>query len=416
MSAHRPPKNDNGSVANDLIDFFTSAKFILALVFFYIVVIGILLLAELDVRGLSQFRATDKVVILFVLLFMPFFVVAAPKFINSLTVKFGGGKEVAVQLNQVSEKIDEAFDDMERNIARQVNTAEQALWPMLAGINPKAELRWRSDKPKIIIGSKEDASHIFFANFIKHWLEKNIANLDCIVKFPNGGSLKNFADVKYQWIDIYIDFTGTCCQYFNIDHHGKSDQDLVHELNSYCEPQGIKFLKPWACTENFLLVMRESQAKEIGIKTISDLARLGQKLTFTADPEYLNRNDCWLGLQREYGIRFADVIPCNVVNRYALLDDDLADVFVGYETDPEIKLHNLVALEDDREFFPSYRATPLVCSGLLEAIPAIETQLNRIEGKITTESLIKAVQDITNGLRSLDSILADSEKEVLKTP
>lgn len=421
---------DEKSVPDKVIGFFTSPRFVMLLIVFYVLIIGLFLLGELRTPGFAAFRATDKIIILCVLLFLPFFIVAAPKFINTLTLKFGGGKEVEVRLNQVSDRVSSAVDELqqidsaveildsisknlETRLARHVSATEQCLWPMLAGINPFAENRWRNDPPQITIGSKEDISHIFFAWFLKRWLERQLDRVDIVVRFPNGGSQKNFVDVKHRWVDMYIDFTGTCCQYFSIDHRHQTDEQVRERLNEYCIPMGMEFMPMLSATENYLLVMRREVAARHNIETITDLSREANRLVFSADPEYMNRNDCWLGLQKAYGLPFKDVLPCLVTDRYAFLEDNAADVFVGYETDPEIQTHDLLVLEDNKQFFPNYAALPLVSRGLLEAVPAVREALNLLEGKITTADLIEAVRELSDGIRSRDDIIADQEQKVV---
>lgn len=388
----------------DLLGFFSSPSFVITIVACYVILIFLLLLAELKIEFFAPFRATDKVLMLFALLFMPFFILATPKLVNTLTLRFGADRELQVKLNQINEEIDSAVVGVETKVAQQVSSAEQALWPMLAGDNPFASARLEGAQPQLIIGSKQDLSHVFFANFLKLWLEKRVPGLECLLRLPNGGSLKNFADVKHRWIDLYIDFTGTCCQYFNIDHRHKSDTEIITQLNAYCQTIGMKFMSPLGATENYCLVIRRDLAAELGVDSISRLALAAEGLTFSADPEYLNRRDCWLGLQQMYGIRFAAIEPCKVTDRYALLPGNEAQVFVGYETDPEIRQHNLLVLEDDEQFFPTYEATPLVSQAALDQIAGLEQALQDLQQAFKTEDLVHAVHKLRVSNASKDAV------------
>ena len=298
-----------------------------------------------------------------------------------------------IDLGEFSERVEDEFARVEQKVAGQVSTAEQALWPMLAGRDHNAQER-RKNK-KIIIGSKLDLSHVFLANFLAEWLKRKIPGVTCEARIPNGGSLKNFADVQFDWIDLYIDFTGTCCQYFNIEHKDKSDTKIVDELNSYCNLIGLKMLQPLGATENYCLVISKELAEERDLKTISDLSAVSNSLVFSADPEYLNRRDCYLGLKTEYSLNFKQIQPCKVTERYALLNGQQADVFVGYETDPEIQTYGLEVLTDDREFFPRYAAVPLVSAGALDSIPGLESALNALAGKLSTENLIDEIRKLS---------------------
>src|SRR5690606_19380692 len=95
---------------------------------------------------------------------------------------------------------------------------------------------------KVIIGSKEDVSQVFFAHYLKFFLSKEVPGIDCEIRVPNAGSLKNFADVKFAWIDLYIDFTATCSHYFNIAHKGRSVNQMVDTPNHCVSTIDMKFM------------------------------------------------------------------------------------------------------------------------------------------------------------------------------
>ena len=61
-----------------------------------------------------------------------------------------------------------------------------------------------------------------------------------------------------------------------------------------------------------------------------------------------------------YDLDFRRVEPCRVTHRYATLGNGEADVFVGYETDPEIHSPKLKVLLDSEGFFPDYEGLPAV--------------------------------------------------------
>jgi osmoprotectant transport system permease protein len=214
------------------------------------------------------------------------------------------------------------------------------------------------------------------------------------VRAPNGGSLKNFADLKHHWIDLYVDYTGTCCQYFNIDHRNKTPIELMAELNKFGSSIGLRWLNRLGASENYCLVIRRSIAESFSIRTIADLARHAGSLTFSADPEFLNRRDCFVGLNAVYDMAFRRIEPCRVTNRYELLADEQADVFVGYETDQEIQSPQLVVLQDSDNFFPEYHALPVVTTAVLQHVPGLESALNDLDGIVSTADLVEAVRKL----------------------
>ena len=363
------------------------------LVIFYMAALSVLFLAELGMPGLQQLRATNQVLLLLALLLLPFIVLGMGQVIRSLTLKISG-QELHVELNELRHDVGKEVNRVETNLAGQVSNAEQTLWPMLAGYNPDIEKRLDGPEKHIIVGSKLDTSQVFFASLLGLTIESFVDNSRCELRVPNGGSMKNFADLKFHWIDMYIDFTGTCIQYFNIDHRGKTDDALIEELNFYGNNIGLKFLEPLGASEDYCLVMHENKANEFGVTSIRDLKTVAPRMVFTADPEFLNRKDCYLGMKK-YGMDFKAVRPCKISERYALLESEEADLFVGYETDPELKLGSVVRLQDPDEFFPRYKALPIVHMDALNKVPGLEQALITLKNSLTTENLIDVVVELS---------------------
>ncbi len=369
----------------------TSPAVITGVVVAYVMLLLLLLAAELGVPSLAWLRATNQVLILLALLFLPFLFLAASQAVRSISFKISG-QELHLELSELRDSVQSDLKRVETTFAGQVSTAEQALWPMLAGNDPFCERRW--SERQIIIGSKLDPSQAFFAQFLAVWLERQIPGLRCITRVPNGGSLKNFADVKHRWIDVYIDYTGTSYQYFNIEHRNRSSQQLVAALNEFGERIGVRWLGELGATEGYCLVVRSELAQSENVRTIKDLTRVAGRLVFTADPEFLNRRDCYVGLSAAYDLDFRRVEPCRITARYINLEGGEVDVFVGYETDPELQSPRLTVLQDSDGFFPEYHALPVVSTAALENVPGLREALDKLQGFMTTGDLVQVVQKL----------------------
>ena len=357
----------------------------------YVSLLVLLLLSELGV--LEWLRATNQVLILLALLFFPFLLLALTKAISSFTLKLPG-QEIQVELFDRVKDIESEVKRVEGNISTQVSTSEQALIPILIGRDVTSSARRSSQR--LIIGSKLDESHVVFAHLIGVWLENALPGLLCELRVPNGGSLKNFADLKYQWIDLYVDFTGTCCQFFNIDYQGKSVPETIRELNVYSAPLSMRWLEPLGCTEDYCIVINRETAESYGIKTLEDLRWISHELAFSGDLEFLNRQDCYLGMVKTYDLKFRRAEPCEISNRYALIDTGEVDLCVGYETDPELRRQDLMVLEDVDGFFPRYVAVPVASTEALDAIGGLEMALCQMHNIMTTEELMECVLRIRN--------------------
>ncbi|GAA6186692.1 MULTISPECIES: ABC transporter substrate-binding protein [Aliiglaciecola] len=387
-----------------------SAPYLLTI---YCLAVLLFFLAELKLFGLDEYlRATNQVLILFALLIMPFVIINMPSFIQSLTLKVSD-KEFHVQLNELESNFSQTIG----RVQQQVSTSEQSFWPILAGEDVLASKRLEGPNPKIIIGAKNDLSQMFFTELLALAITHENSHIVCEIRYPNGDSMHNFAELKYRWLDVYMDYTGTCLQYFNIHHKTetggiKSPDELTEELNQYGQGLGIQWLPNLGCSEDYCLVMTPEYAESEEIISISDLKTKGGKLTFSADPEFMNRKDCLLGLL-DYGVKFKSVLPCSVTDRYSAKESGEAEVFVGYESDPQVSRGEVTMLKDTDQFFPRYLAQPLVSAAVLKKFPELEARLLILHDCMDTEQLNEIVAKIGNS--NNDPVRAKEEaKKIFK--
>ncbi len=136
------------------------------------------------------------------------------------------------------------------------------------------------------------------------------------------------------------------------------------------------------------MLMRRDQAERLKIRRISDLRPFGQTIRPGAGPEFMNRPDGFAGLVRAYGLKFAQrprEMDRNLL--YQALSRGTIDLAAGDSTDGRIAALDLVALEDDRRYFPPYEAVPLIRASTLQAHPEIEKALRPLLGKIDAATM-----------------------------
>jgi osmoprotectant transport system substrate-binding protein len=68
----------------------------------------------------------------------------------------------------------------------------------------------------------------------------------------------------------------------------------------------------------------------------------------------------------------------------------------GNSTDGPILALHLVALEDDRHYFPPYEAVPLIREDSLARHPGIQTAMDRLAGKVSAEE-IRGMNEAVDG-------------------
>lgn len=98
-------------------------------------------------------------------------------------------------------------------------------------------------------------------------------------------------------------------------------------------------------------------------------------------PEFMGRQDGYLGLKQKYRFNIRTVVISDAVMYRAAYEKRL-DVISGYSTDGRLKAFDLVVLNDDKHIFPPYYAAPIVRNNVLQKYPELEDVLNLLSGKI----------------------------------
>lgn len=106
-----------------------------------------------------------------------------------------------------------------------------------------------------------------------------------------------------------------------------------------------------------------------------------EKMLAGFTPEFMGREDGYLGLKSKYKLNMPTVVISDAVMYKAAFERKL-DVISGYSTDGRLKAFDLVTLVDDQSIFPPYYAAPLVRQDVLLKYPELEKTLNILSGVI----------------------------------
>ncbi len=149
----------------------------------------------------------------------------------------------------------------------------------------------------------------------------------------------------------------------------------------------------------YVFLVRKDTAEKYNLKTVSDLEAVADELVVGADRAWMTREgDGYDGFTETYGFKFGSILPMQIGLVYDAVDAHRMDVVLGYSTDGRIASYDLVMLEDDKQFFPPYDASPVVNQKLLDEVPELENALLRLAGKIDTETMQQLNYESDNNL------------------
>jgi osmoprotectant transport system permease protein len=193
-----------------------------------------------------------------------------------------------------------------------------------------------------------------------------------------------FAALKAGSIDLYPEYTGTIAkEILKLDGNPG-----LEELNRALAPMGFGVAVPLGFNNSYALAMREQRAQELGIHSLSDLAKHAE-LKLGLSQEFIGRPDGWPGLAAAYGLPFAAPSGVDHGLAYEAIAAGKIDVMDIYTTDAKIERFKLRVLEDDRNFFPRYDAVLLYRLDVPARMPEAWRALQKLAGRIDERTMIR---------------------------
>ena len=203
----------------------------------------------------------------------------------------------------------------------------------------------------VTIGSKNFNESYILSEIAAQLLESE--GFDVIRKFGLGGTLICYDALRNGEIDLYVEYTGTLgTAILKLD--GAFD---TARLNAALAPQGLIMSQPLGFNNTYAIVVRESMGERLDLVRIGDLESHDLRLVFSH--EFLEREDGWPLLSQAYGLE-AQASGIEHGLSYQAINEGAIDVTDAYSTDGELVRYGLRILDDDRGFFPSYYAAPLL--------------------------------------------------------
>jgi osmoprotectant transport system substrate-binding protein len=239
----------------------------------------------------------------------------------------------------------------------------------------------------ITIGSKNFTENILLAHMIADIIEDK-TDLSVVRKVNLGGSNVAWGALKNNEIQLYPDYTGTIVANYYQQDTGTSEETLA-KTKELVEKDGLEFLAPFGFNNTYTLAVTKETAEKYNLKTFSDLAKVSQDLVLGVEFEFLDRDDGYPGIQKLYGMNFKDAKGMDHGIMYRSISEGETDVTNAYSTDAQIEAHNLVILEDDKQFFPPYDAGTVIRKDTLDQYPELKEVLNQLGNLISEEDMQK---------------------------
>jgi osmoprotectant transport system substrate-binding protein len=241
---------------------------------------------------------------------------------------------------------------------------------------------------KIIIGSKFFTEQVILAELLAQHIEAR-TGIPVERKTNLGGTLLVHKALLAGELDLYVEYTGTALPAVLNESPSRDSNAVYNRVKQlYSDRFHLEVTEPLGFENTFAMVIRGDDAQKFHLQKISDIAPMAPKWRAGVGYEFLERPDGFPGLTQNYGLHFAEspkVMDLGLIYR-ALLDHQV-DIVAGNSTDGLIDALGLVALADDRHYFPPYDAVPIVRQSTLAQFPQLHAALSDLAGKLSAADI-----------------------------
>lgn len=239
---------------------------------------------------------------------------------------------------------------------------------------------------RIHVGAKNFTEQLILGEALAQQIERRLS-VPADRRLNLGGTLLAHQSLINGAIDLYPEYTGTALTAvlrLPPEHDPRKVFDRV--AKEYKEKFNVEWLPPFGFNNSFVMVVRGSDAKAGGLKTISDAAKQRGGWTLGIGYEFERRPDGLAALNRAYGLNWkAAPITMDLGLLYKALEQGQVTMVAGNGTDGILARRDFTVLEDDMGVFPPYQPAIAVRTATLSEFPALRDALVELSGAISEE-------------------------------
>ncbi|MGH3086851.1 MAG: glycine betaine ABC transporter substrate-binding protein [Rubrobacteraceae bacterium] len=245
---------------------------------------------------------------------------------------------------------------------------------------------------EITVGSKEFTEQEILGQIALQVLENEGATVNDQIGLAGTEAVRTALESGD--VDLYWEYVGTGW----INHLGESgdipgENDFQTVAERDLEENQIEWIGPAAFSNGYAIATNQGAADELGITALSEMGPVieenGDEIQLFVGAEFATRDDGLPGVEETYGWEFPNDRVRNVQDSlvYQQTAEEGLNFGSVFETDGRIPNLNLVLLEDDEDFFPSYDGAITVRQETLEEYPELEEVFTPIMEELTTDTM-----------------------------
>jgi osmoprotectant transport system permease protein len=197
-------------------------------------------------------------------------------------------------------------------------------------------------------------------------------------------------------IDAYVEYTGTLWANQMQRAGVRPREEVLAEVAKWLKDRhGVLMLGGLGFENAYALALTNKRAAELGVKSLTDLARRAPSLSIAGDYEFFGRPE-WKAVRDTYGLAFRQQRQMQAEFMYPAAAAGEVDVIAAYTSDGRIAQYDLTVLDDPRHAIPPYDAILLV-SPKHAGDAALAKALRPLAGSISVEAMRAANRRVSEG-------------------
>lgn len=244
-------------------------------------------------------------------------------------------------------------------------------------------------KETIQIATKPMTEQYILGEMLSLLIEQDTELKTELVQGVGGGTSNIQPAMEKGEFDLYPEYTGTGWNMV-LKKEGLYTEDLFEELQSeYEENFDLQWQGMYGFNNTYGLVVRNEIAKKYNLQTYSDLEAVADQLVFGGEYDFFEREDGYDALCGAYGLHFKRTVDLDIGLKYQAVNEGKIDVMNIFTTDGQLSVSEVTVLQDDKQFYPSYRCGNVVRGKVLKDHPELLTVLEKLTGVLGDNIMAK---------------------------
>ena len=202
-----------------------------------------------------------------------------------------------------------------------------------------------------------------------------------------GGTSNIMPGMENGDFDLYPEYTGTGWNTVLKETSVYSEDRFSDLEQAYADDYDMRWIGMYGFNNTYRLAVNRSIAEQYDLVTTSDLAAVAEALTFGAEYDYFEREDGYNAVCQAYNMHFGQTMDLDIGLKYQALSQGQIDATVVFTTDGQLSSPDVVVLEDDLGFFPSYLCGNVVRNDVLDVHPELRDELEKLAGTISDQDM-----------------------------